>query len=102
MKKVILPMLLGATLLSAGCAGLGPMGIIYTDASLPRQAESNEVGTKHGTAMCTSILGLILTGDCSIETAAKQAGINNISSVNTDVKNILGVYATYTTTVSGN
>jgi hypothetical protein len=41
-------------------------------------------------------------GDASIEAAKKNGGITTVSSVDTKVKSILGIYTTYTTTVRGN
>jgi hypothetical protein len=56
---------------------------------------------KVGKATSTSILGLVATGDASIETAAKNGGIKTIKFVDYEVHNILGIYGQYTTIVYG-
>jgi hypothetical protein len=47
-------------------------------------------------------LGLVATGDCSIQAAKEAGGVREVQNVDVKVKNILGVYAQYTTKVSGN
>jgi len=58
-------------------------------------------GRKVGTATATSILGLIATGDASIEAATRNGGITKVKYVDYSVKNILGLFGEYTTTVYG-
>ena len=60
-----------------------------------------DASTSSGSATCKSILALFSTGDCSVEAAKKAAGISKVNNVEFDVKNILGVYAEYTTKVYG-
>ncbi len=86
----------------AGCASTSPMGALYTEAKLPLTATSSTSSSKEGTSICTSILGLVATGDCSIEAAAKAGNINSIQSVDSKVFSVLGIYSTYTTVVKGN
>lgn len=62
---------------------------------------SNALGTKVGQASATSILGIVGTGDASIQAAAKKAGITKISHVDESATSVLGIYAKYTTTVYG-
>jgi hypothetical protein len=93
--------------LSACAAFTGPGGgLLYTEAKLPsHDLEVNSETTlaaKTGSATCTNILGLIATGDCSVETAKKNGGISRVSSAQWDVKNILGIYAEYHLKVLGN
>jgi hypothetical protein len=47
-----------------------------------------------------AIIG-IATGDASIEAAMKNGGMKKVHQVDTQIKNVLGVYAEYTTTVYG-
>jgi hypothetical protein len=47
-----------------------------------------------------AIIG-IATGDASIEAAMKNGGIKKVHHVDTQVKNILGIYAEYITIVYG-
>lgn len=99
MKKLLLG-ILGVTFLSS-CANMGPVGVIYTDVNVPRQATSAS-GTKVGQSVSKSYLGLIATGDSSIEQAKRNAGISTVSSVDHKVNSVLGIYTKYTTTVTGN
>lgn len=87
----------------SGCAFTASpvLGVIYTDIKAPLAATSNPVATKVGTAMATSILGIVATGDASINEAARKANITRISHVDYEAKNILGIYATYTVYVYG-
>jgi len=105
MKKQILALSAAASIaLLTGCAGnVGTpmMGGLYTDATGPLVATGNAAGTKEGKAECKSILGAVATGDCSIEAAAKAGGITQISHVDTQFNNILGIIATRTTIVRG-
>ena len=94
-------------LLLQGCAtfafvGQGTaVGFIYTDATTPQHVTDNVLGKKKGEACATSILGVVTTGDASIRAAADAGGIKEISAIDSSFKNILGVYATYCTVVSG-
>lgn len=88
--------------LFGGCASTQPMGLLFTDASLPITATSAGSGSKEGTATCTSILGLVALGDCSVDTAAKAGNISSIKSVDNKVFSVLGIFSTYTTVVKGN
>jgi TRL-like protein family len=90
--------------LVSGCAAVasGPlMGVIYTDVKYPQSATSNSGSSKMGMAEATSILGLFATGDASIETAARTAGITKISHVDYEATSFLGIYAKYTVMVYG-
>lgn len=79
-------------------------GAIYTDVKAPHpdSVTSSSVGTKSGTATAVSILGLVCTGDASIQTAASNGGIKTINHVDYHDKIILWVYREYTTIVWGN
>jgi len=105
MKKIVLALCAAVSLaLLSGCAGTGntPVhGVLYTDAKGPLLVTGSAAANKVGEATCTSILGLIGTGDCSIEAAAKAGRITEVSMVDTKVNVILGVYATSTTIVRG-
>jgi len=50
-------------------------GGLYMGVKAPGMSTSNSISSKVGTASCSTILGLIATGDASIETAAKNGGI---------------------------
>ncbi|HQL01239.1 MAG TPA: TRL-like family protein [Smithellaceae bacterium] len=102
MRTLRLAVVLGAALILTGCAMLVPMGTVYTDVKLPLAATGNgAVSPKTGEASCVSILGVVATGDCSIEAAKKNGGIAKVNSVDWKVNNILGIYGTYKVVVSG-
>ncbi len=56
---------------------------------------SNAGASKVGTAEATSILGLVATGDVSIDAAAKAGGITKIHHVDEECTAILGIVAKY-------
>jgi hypothetical protein len=90
--------------LLTGCAAMAvspTTGFLYTDVKAPLTATSNSASSKIGTAECTSILGLVSTGDASIETAMKNGGITKIHHVDFHSTSILGIYAKYMVTVYG-
>ncbi len=84
----------------AGCASYLPMGAIYTDGKMGVQAVSGTAG-KTGRACMTSILGLVATGDASIEAAKAAGGITEVTNINYVVNNILGIYGQYCLVVQG-
>ena len=47
------------------------------------------------------MLALFATGDCSIEAARKQGGINKIHHVDWDANNVLGIVGNYKVVVYG-
>ena len=77
-------------------------GILFTDVKAPITATASDAAAlKSGSATVNSVLGLIATGDASIETAAKSGGITKIHHVDYSSKSWLGIYAVYTVTVYG-
>lgn len=103
MKKILSTsaVIVAGSLLLAGCATPLPTGAFYTDTKTGVY-ESSPAGTKTGKACNTSILGLVATGDASIDAAKKAGGITRVTSVNYEVNNVLGFYGQYCTVVKGN
>lgn len=102
MKKMKLAIVLIAAGMLAGCASSHPFGGLYTELKLPVTATGNSgSASKTGTAECVSILGLVATGDCSIQAAKRNGGITKVNSVDWDAKNILGIIGNYKTIVQG-
>ena len=68
--------------LGTGCLGVASpaIGILVTDVKWAGHA-GGKVGTKEGRACAKSVLALVASGDASIETAAKNGGITNVTSV---------------------
>ncbi len=90
--------------LLTGCAMVSraPVtGLWYTDTHSGMAVSSNQAGNRVGEACATSILGLIATGDASIEAARRNGGITMVSSVDDSASSILGIYAKYCTIVRG-
>lgn len=70
--------------------------------TLPVTATSNPVGSKVGTATATGFFGIFFfNADASIQTAARNGGITNISTVDIKQGNILNLIVTYETIVTG-
>ncbi len=90
----------------AGCLAVrtDAIGILYTDTKGPVAATSarETQAAKTGTACEQSILGLVATGDASIDTAKKSAGITELISVDDSTNSILGIIGTFCVTVKGN
>jgi len=99
-RRLVVPLL---ALSLAGCAmTASPVtGFIYMDVKGPADVTGNGASTKVGRATCKSYLGICGTGDASIETAAKAAGITKIHHVDFESYSVLGFYATFTTVVYG-
>lgn len=87
--------------LVSGCATHMPMGGLYWDGKLPVDA-SGEAGSKTGKACMTTILSLVATGDASIAAAKANGGITKVSTVDFEAKNIMGIYGTHCTVITGN
>ena len=111
-RLMLAPLLLALVLSTSGClatalAGGGgggaapPSGSLYSDVKGPVTATSNSGSSKVGRSTAKAYLGLVATGDASIEAAAEEAGINEIHHVDFESTNILGLYASYTVVVYG-
>ena len=105
MKKLLaVPVVLMALTGCAGAAFMGqgvPQGFIYADATTPIHATENNIGKKKGEACAVSILGIVTTGNASIRAAADAGGIKQMSAIDSQITNILGIWAKYCTVVSG-
>ena len=101
-KKSLLVLSAFAAFIMAGCVShpYVPPALI-TDASGPFAVTPNQGGSKKGSAKASGILGLYSFGDCSTSTAAANGGITKIRTVDVESYNILGIYYTYTTIVTG-
>lgn len=103
MKKVLFSLAVAATVLFTSCGMVQTpiMGFFYTDVTSGHSATSNNLGSKVGRASAKGYLGLIATGDASIETAAKSAGIKKVTHVDQHANSILGIVTTYEIVVYG-
>ena len=83
------------------CASVGPLpGSLYGNVT-SAVAATAQVAMKEGEACASSVLGIIATGDASIETARKNGGITSIASVDRRDTNILGLFMKHCTIVRG-
>lgn len=108
MKKMTILLAALAVVLVAGCTTAIPRGGIYSEMTLPALATGNKAltkttGLKVGTSTCESIMGLVATGDASIDAACKKGNITKIYHVDWKVVSDipLGIKTIYTTTVYG-
>ena len=101
MLKKISFLVLAGTLV--GCSSLRQpvIGGIYSEVTASEAVSSNQAGNRVGQACASSILGLVATGDASIEAARRAGGITLITSVDGQSSNILFFYAKYCTIVRG-
>jgi hypothetical protein len=90
-----------ALFLSAGCHPYVPTGLVYTSASGPMAVTANAEGAKEGRATARGILGLVCWGDAGAAAACRKAGITKIRTVDVEELNIIGIYYSYTTVVTG-
>jgi hypothetical protein len=99
---LLLAVIFCASALLSGCATPLPTGWLYTEVRLPSASGSEGFSySKTGESVCTSILSLVATGDCSIKAAMTNGKVNKVKYVDYSAKNILGIYGEYTTTVYG-
>ena len=101
-QKKIVTLLLAAFLFSGCAISYHPLvGVIYTDNEGPLLVTDNPEGSKVGRATSKVIFG-VCYGDSTVETAAQNGNITKITSVDTDITNVLGIYVEFTTIVRGN
>jgi hypothetical protein len=97
-------MLFGVSIfLLSGCAMVQtPVnGLLVTSLTAPITATDNQVSSKVGNASCTSILGIVAFGDCSINAAARNGNISKIHHVDHGATSVLGIYSSFETHVYG-
>jgi hypothetical protein len=100
--KFCLLMLMTTSILMGCLAGArGPVRAAIQIADGGISASDKVTYTKQGEATCVSILGWFGFGDCTIKTAAANAGVDEITNVDSKTVSILGMYASYTTVVYG-
>jgi len=84
-------------------ASLAVMALLSScSLTLPVNATSNPVGSKVGTAKATGYFGILFFNqDASIQKAAKNGKITQISTVDIRSKNTLNIFVSYETIVTG-
>lgn len=105
MRKLTLLAVLCVLCVASACTGPAPLqGMIFADINYPSYYQGVEAmgpGSKPGKAQAMSILSLVALGDASIDAACSDGGISKIHTVDHKFTNILGVYQTWTTMVTG-
>jgi hypothetical protein len=80
-------------------------GVLYTDARGPVAVTADTTAAlddlDEGEASAESILGLVGTGDASIEAAMDDGDFSRIHYVDYETENYLGIYAKFTVVVYG-
>lgn len=104
MKTNLLVLALSLSALN-GCAmatggNTAANGFIYSAYKSPGQVGA-AADTKTGEACVSSILGIVATGDASVEAAKKAGGITQIAHIDHEQFSVIGVYATSCTVVHG-
>lgn len=105
MRRVLISALLVAVVVQlTACAIVQtPVGGgLYTDVQYGSDGTTAPKPTKMGEACASSILGLVGTGDATVNAARTRGGINQISSVDHTAWSVLGIYGKYCTVVRGN
>lgn len=91
MKKVLGLLCLLTMFLSVAPVKAEPvLGFIYKNATEAGIGFTPTPASKVGCSVCRSYFGIVGTGDCSINAAAKSGSIRTISYYDTYTKNILG------------
>ena len=113
MKRTLLLLSVGVLLLaSMGCAGpmptagvVPPPGYILTDVRAPLSSNNQGIavgGSKTGIAQVKQYIWIVSAGDCSIEAAAKDAGITKINYVDYEYFTVLsGIFSRFAIIVHG-
>lgn len=88
-----------------GCAGWvdsPARGIVFTWVDGPIGATTYAQNVRRGDSCAFSLAGLVAWGDASINAAKAAAQIKEVSSVDHESLNILGIFGSYCTVVRGN
>lgn len=103
MKLKALMVAAAAALALNGCAVVkSPVGnALFTDVSEPVAATSSADASKFGKSCAQNFLGLVATGDASVEAAKKAGNIGTVSSVDGYGTSVLFLYSRYCTVVKG-
>lgn len=93
-------------LLASGCAtALAPSNlpalVSVTSTPIAVGPDQDAGPLARGEASAANILGLVSFGNASIRAAAGDGGITKIKTVDAHTTNVLGIWAIYTTVVTG-
>ncbi len=101
--KYAIVSLIFACILAAGCSTTPtPKGAFYTNTRGPLFGTSNEEYSKSGKSSVVCILGIVASGDASIDNIASKNDIKKIHHVDyEDFSVLFGAYQKYTVYVYG-
>lgn len=101
-KGLLLGSLCAAMVYLSGCAAVpSHLGFALIQADREPVTVTEAVPKKMGSACGFNILGILATGDISIENAKRNGGIRRVASVDKEVFSILGVFSSVCIKVSG-
>jgi hypothetical protein len=111
LRILTMSLIIGAFMLSMQSCGvmtMTPVGfaglyanVTYTPAAMAVEVNANVKREKTGTAVAQNILGILNTGDCSVEAAMKQGNITRINHIDYRQENVLGLFSKLTIFVYG-
>ncbi len=96
-RQLVVAAVMGGLLLGlTGCMSapfMPPMGA-FTQVKAPLSVDYDKapIGAKRGESAAIAILGLVATGDASVQTAAEAGGIKTIAHVDYEYLNVLGIF----------
>ena len=67
----------------------------------PDDASGLQIGSKTGTSSMVNYAGVVAIGDASVKTAASNAGITKVKTMDVHYDSIMGIINTTTTTITG-
>ena len=85
----------------SACVASPVAGSLYMNVKGPIAPTTATATDKQGTACASTILGLVASGDASVDAAKKKAGITEVSSVDHSSFNVLGIYGKFCSIVTG-
>lgn len=94
--------LLSATLLTGCAIAPSPVGTGLITNVKGGHTATGAIGTKTGRSCAQSVLGLVNTGDASIETAKKAGSITQVATVDYETVGAFPFYGKNCTIVTGN
>lgn len=103
MNRLFAAMGIVAVLGLSGCQPVASplMGFIYNDTKYGDTVTSSTSATKEGKACASTILGMVATGDASIQAAKAAGGVTEVSYVDHSAKSVLGIIGEWCTIVRG-
>lgn len=101
LMKFAIVVLCAAWLTGCATASAPTMGMWFTDVKGPVNSNEGTATSKQGKACASNILGLIATGDASIEAAKADGGVSKVTTVDHHSTSILGLYAQFCTVAYG-